>query len=809
MKLPGIKNLNWKSFLVDHGEKIVFGVVALLGLAALGMSRWAPYKKDPYDLIQQAKKAEADQKVSQWPEDKQQALVSDKNIADKARTLLTGLDEAPYVFGRTLNMMTWPVIPPKKQVEEPTWFPVRHLLADFGTGIFPKAAVFDDTLVAAADGSTQDAAGGAATEKTPKERTGLPRGRDLEDIKPAEPLGGADGMTGPTSGPAGAHGGSSAAQSGGGRGAGRDRGPAAGRGPGAAGRGPGAAGGGTGRGAARGPGGASRGPGRGPGQTSADPTAMMAQMYGGASGEPGAGYGSSGGPVEAISKRYVAVRGVFPIKDQEKALAEARGAQSTAEVAGLIDFTDFELQRQKALPGDDPWAGEWEKVDYQVANDVLDEVAQFAFDEVDPGVTNSVFTMPLPARVAGVWGRKGTHPALSQYELTDEFKKKHEWLQRKIAEYARQLEEQNKDVVKVGGFANVQYDAGQVGRMMMGDQNYMSSMMGEMGGMYGQPGRRGANGGQGMQLTQDEIKSMITASGTYLLFRYIDFDIQPGNAYRYRVRLQLRNPNLGLPADQVASPRVAEDPTRWTVWSEPSLPVVVPKDTRHYLVNIEPPRGREGERAWFQMFQWSSDTGTVVKEELPIEPGQFIAGTRKADVLDIAAGTYEPKEFEFTSTDMLVDIAREAGGLAAARPELGVKRNFQVPAQVLVVNDSGQLEIQDPVSDAPARTNEDEYIKARDEWYSQLKETEELASTDGYGMGEEGGGRGPGAANPLRRGRGRAAGSRGGPMGSPAMGAGYPPLGGSQGGMYGSPGGNRGSGSQSGRPGRRPPMGSQ
>ena len=52
MKLPGVKNLNWKQFFIDHGEKLLFGGVALLGLGALGVSRWAPYsEKSPYGLL--------------------------------------------------------------------------------------------------------------------------------------------------------------------------------------------------------------------------------------------------------------------------------------------------------------------------------------------------------------------------------------------------------------------------------------------------------------------------------------------------------------------------------------------------------------------------------------------------------------------------------------------------------------------------------------------------------------------------------------------------------------------------------------
>ena len=46
--------------------------------------------------------------------------------------------------------------------------------------------------------------------------------------------------------------------------------------------------------------------------------------------------------------------------------------------------------------------------------------------------------------------------------------------------------------------------------------------------------------------------------GRLLLFRYFDFSIEPGNAYRYRVKLKMRNPNYLRGYDEVVDQSVAE-----------------------------------------------------------------------------------------------------------------------------------------------------------------------------------------------------------------------------------------------------------
>lgn len=775
MKKPSLKGLDWKQLLVNHGEKLVLGLVVVIGLAAIATSRWAPYReKNPYALIENVEKAKQVHATSTWPEAEQEKFKTDQDISEKAQRLLASLDESQFAFSRSLPAMHWPVIPQQQPIDEPRWYPVEKLLATSGAILYPTAPAYEDLLTAAEDPEAPEAA----------EERQSPTGRQSSDFLP-RPTGGATGAADPygVGGTTGYTPPGMAPPTGG-------RGPAAGsRGPGAGGRGPAAAGGrgaggpggrgpaAGGRGGGAGGRGAGAGRGAGPGGTPAMGTAGMGMagmdMTGMGMGYEG-GYGMSTGPVEAEAKRYVSVRGVFPIRSQERELARALNAQSTAQVIDALQFVDFELQRQIAVPGDNPWAGPWEKVDLQVANDVLNEAAFFDADVVDPSVTNPVFTMPLPGRLAGSWTEgNASHPSLTKFDLDPAAKEKLEYLNAKIAEYAKQNEELLKDQVQIGGFASQTFDTAKVGRAMMNDPSAMNDLTGGYGGMQ-RPGARGA-GDATTPLTKDEIRQYITASGTYLLFRYVDFDVRPGNAYRYRVRLQVLNPSYGLEAGEVLRNEIAEGQTRWTDWSEPTPPEVVLPDTRYFLTTVEPGGARASDRARFELFQWSDEIGMVVSSYLPVETAQFIGGTTSADVIDPAANTFEPRDFDFSSGDMLVDIVKPPTGLERAHQELALGRNFQLPEQVLVVNDWGGLEVQDPISTAGERVARENFQKTMATEYDYLKTPVTTGEGElGYegdpaaamGAGRGGGGRGGagGRSNPLRR-RGSGGGGFSGPPG--------------------------------------------
>ncbi|GAB6166997.1 hypothetical protein JCM19992_29970 [Thermostilla marina] len=64
----------------------------------------------------------------------------------------------------------------------------------------------------------------------------------------------------------------------------------------------------------------------------------------------------------------------------------------------------------------------------------------------------------------------------------------------------------------------------------------------------------------------------------YKLFRFVDYKVEPGRKYRYRVKLYLVNPNANVDPRFLEDESLAEKKWLETEWSDPSPPIAVPYD---------------------------------------------------------------------------------------------------------------------------------------------------------------------------------------------------------------------------------------
>src|SRR5262249_55732093 len=69
------------------------------------------------------------------------------------------------------------------------------------------------------------------------------------------------------------------------------------------------------------------------------------------------------------------------------------------EVRDRLVYRGFRIQRQRAVPGPDPWTGPWKDVNTKSSIDVLKEASEFDPDLIDPKYANVRFTSPLPRRL--------------------------------------------------------------------------------------------------------------------------------------------------------------------------------------------------------------------------------------------------------------------------------------------------------------------------------------------------------------------------------------------------------------------------
>jgi len=110
----------------------------------------------------------------------------------------------------------------------------------------------------------------------------------------------------------------------------------------------------------------------------------------------------------------------------------------------------------------------------------------------------------------------------------------------------------------------------------------------------------------------------------YCLFRFIDFNVEPGKMYRYRVQIWFVNPNEGVP-DRYLSQDLREQKQRgeWKKYiasplSDASEAVFVPRDDRLLAVSASSsPQVDREPTATILAIHWDQQTGTEVADEFP------------------------------------------------------------------------------------------------------------------------------------------------------------------------------------------------
>jgi hypothetical protein len=521
-----------------------------------------------------------------------------------------------------------------------------------------------------------------------------------------------------------------------------------------------------------GPGPASRAPTTASGTRAATATGSGISGLSAFQGMPGApagpGLGAVGSDVKALGVRYIAVRGVFPLREQITAYKNALHL-SEAEAASLIEITDFVLERQTAMAGSDPWKdSEWKKVSLTRAEEILEECSDL--DPLDPVPTrmkDPVITMNLPLRLLFTWGPAATHPKIKDEEMKAEEIQMEDKLLEALDKTMDEAKVQETKKTRLGGLAPKQRDvrsavrslanssdgmnmyrqmASRAGNMQGGSSSSMgasrqmpsmpmssmgsagaaggygagSAMMGQMGSAMAGPmsSMMGMGMGMGAMRTGTGLDRLVVNS-QYLLFRYLDFDVEPGKAYRYRVRLTLRNPNFDLSPEELGSAdvEITKGEDRETPWSNISNPEVVPQTVNFYLKTVErEPYNEEHVKtntskpvAQLSIFDWDTKLGTVITDMLKIPAiGGFIGEEKKEPlVLDLAEGTLDKKKnHNFTTLNVLVDVESDVEVEADKHPDLKLSgkdrrgmTHLGLMPEALVALESGAIEAIDPISE--------------------------------------------------------------------------------------------------------------
>jgi hypothetical protein len=674
MKMPNLKNIDYKQLGINHGEKVVIALIGLMIGGVLYGSNWRATDKSPTELKERAEKTKKDIEERPWDEQREKRLAGlgqGNELAQKVSLLLTPTS----VNGFEIKPFNPPLHPDKTLISTPKWLPVQHLIADASVAdiaLRPGTPLLDEGFIRKSGKEKEPSKFRArrermrqqreAKDKEPKQEKKEESDDTPEDLKPKSTVSGQSG------GNFGGGGGMAARL-------GRNRGD------------------------------------KKPKRNKVEEEPEVPRQV--ALKPSGRGY------------HFVAVRGIFPLRDQTLELAHAMGLPSTEKgLQTLVQFRDFKLERQTRIgPGSDQW-GPWETVDRDVVIQLLkNEVEGYAPETVLDGLIDGHIAMPYPERVVGQWDRYATHPDIKEFTLSDDEVDKQIEYELKLLEKMKTEEQQGKKAPDSGGFmdltqnmrsVNARAQAAPVGE----EQSPREKILKEL-----------QNNGDKDKINEELeefVRTRATAVDHYLLFRYLDIKVEPGKTYRYRVKLVVENPFKDRRIEEVTDPSIIEGPTRETEVSEPTAPVTVQDNSQFYVKRVDWRPGRPSlPSAGMDVFQWFAETGTVVNKELTVQLGQLLGGRKTAEVLRPVENVFDTESVLFSSKDALVDVAPGFSFDPSLHKDIiddlksvpSIKKTgANAPEKAVVVDDSGELHMVDGMDQKPdydrTKTHYDQQNKA-------------------------------------------------------------------------------------------------
>jgi len=153
----------------------------------------------------------------------------------------------------------------------------------------------------------------------------------------------------------------------------------------------------------------------------------------------------------------------------------------------------------------------------------------------------------------------------------------------------------------------------------------------------------------------------------FKLFRFADFDVQPGHAYRYSVQLVLRNPNYGLDGSLLTRRDIADSPYLFAPWSQKSAAVAIPPDARVLAAGISLPR-KGPAQAKLAIMVWDQGEAMefvldLTRDRDSVSPGALLNFTGRVvkDMIDPIRRCVCDLRHDFITDAVLLDVRGDPG----------------------------------------------------------------------------------------------------------------------------------------------------
>jgi len=430
---------------------------------------------------------------------------------------------------------------------------------------------------------------------------------------------------------------------------------------------------------------------------------------------------ASGGTERGLhGQRWVVVTGAVPLKEQQRAWDEyfrdkfrPRLAQYTPE------FIYYRVERAEVPADGDMTELQWQPLDLRKVRNIVASWQGSGKEVVDPEYTHPVLTYPLGplqqeeatpfggygegrrgSGQSSAWGDDVAHPKIPVKQL--DFEAEADLLQGNADAVDQEAQPEPADPLgdDVGG-----------GGLFGGTDRSLDPYSRSRRRDTREPREPGLEEGYTGRDAEEEIE--------FLLFRYFDFDVEPGKTYRYRVRLILANPFEGVEPRYLA-PEAAELSSKSYIegerWSDPTGAVTVPRDTHILALGVRRSSRRTAEpNGEVAIVKWQQEDGSeVTKAFRSVLRGQLLdyPDTRLHDVTSVrrdrdyeeneddarrlpggeAVAEAEPEKVDFITHSVAVDMQ---GG--ARLP--GRDRTLNEPGYILLMTSDGSLEMRSEMED--------------------------------------------------------------------------------------------------------------
>lgn len=189
------------------------------------------------------------------------------------------------------------------------------------------------------------------------------------------------------------------------------------------------------------------------------------------------------------------------------------------------------------------------------------------------------------------------------------------------------------------------------------------------------------------------------------LFRFFDFDVEPGKRYKYRVRLALYNPNFAVPVRYLADPSLREQPELYTDWSPPTPTVAAASGTQMFAGGVDPVEPR----AKVLVRQFDAQTALTTARIFNLPRG----ATANAVGVEVAAPTRSRRPLPQDAASLKIGLNSDVtlvdmtGGHSLPDGREGARS----PGRVLFMTRNGELSLHSQCSDAASFEKETPYAE--------------------------------------------------------------------------------------------------